>query len=91
MPPLPPPASELLPTPMILCHGGSLELVKILNNLGAVGCNDTRKRKEWLDIIRRRVWMKADLESHNVPTTDALRLHWHKCLLVLELWHLATD
>ena len=84
---------------MILCHGGSLELVKILNNLGAVACNDTHnrlsvqvvERKEWLDIIQRRVWMKADLESHNVPTTDALRLHWHKCLWVLELWHLATD
>ena len=84
---------------MILCHGGSLELVKILNNLGAVACNDTRnrlsvqvvERKEWLDIIQRRVWMKADLESHNVPTNDALRLHWHKCLWVLELCHLATD
>ena len=94
--PSPPPP---LPTPMILCHGGSLELVKILNNLGAVACNDTRnhlsvqvvERKEWLDIIQRRVWMKADLENHNVPTTDALRLHWHKCLWVLELCHLATD
>ena len=47
--------------------------------------------KEWLDIIRRRVWMRADLESHNVPTTDALRLHWHRCLWVLELWHSATE
>ena len=36
-PPPPPPASELLPTPMILCHGGSLELVKILNNFRSRG------------------------------------------------------
>lgn len=31
-------------TETVLCHGGSLELVKILNNLGAVVSNDTRCR-----------------------------------------------
>ena len=51
--PPPPSASELLPTPMILCHGGSLELVKILNNLGAVACNDTRNRLS-VQVVERK-------------------------------------
>lgn len=35
---------HVLLTEMILCHGGSFELVKIMNRIGAVACVDTANR-----------------------------------------------
>ena len=36
--------------------------------------------KQWLTLIRKAVWLRADNESQNVPTMEALRLHWYRCL-----------
>jgi hypothetical protein len=52
--------------------------------------DELETHKKWLDAIRRRVWMRADLKRHNVPSYDALKLHWHRSLWVLGLWHSAT-
>ena len=46
---------------------------------------------KWLAAIRRTVWLRADSDSGNVPTMEALQLHWHRCLWVLGLWHASTD
>ena len=47
--------------------------------------------KQWLTLIRKAVWLRADNESQNVPTMEALRLHWYRCLWVLGLWHSVTE
>ena len=52
--------------------------------------DNSERHKSWLDMIRRRVWMRADLERNNLPTLDALKLHWRRSLWVLGLWHSAT-
>lgn len=44
----------------------------------------------WLTLIRNGVWLRADSESQNVPTAEALQLHWFRCLWVLGLWHSST-
>ena len=43
---------------------------------------------EWLSLIRNGVWLRADCESLNVPSADALQLHWQRCLWVLHMWNL---
>ena len=45
----------------------------------------------WMDIIRRTVWLRADKESSNMPSTTALKLHWLRCLWVLSMWRGATE
>lgn len=46
---------------------------------------------QWLDLIRKTVWLRADNESKTLPTTEALELHWYRCLWVLGLWHSSTN
>lgn len=46
---------------------------------------------EWLDLIRRAVWLRADNEAQNMPSTEALRLHWNRCLWVLNMLHSSTE
>ena len=46
---------------------------------------------EWLTKIREVVWERADTEHNMLPTTEALRLHWKRCLWVLKMWHSAQD
>lgn len=45
----------------------------------------------WLDQIRKTVWLRADSETQNLPTTEALILHWYRTLWVLGLWHSSTS
>ena len=46
---------------------------------------------QWLALIRNGAWLRADNESQNVPTAEALQLHWHRCLWVLGLWHSSSE
>ena len=46
---------------------------------------------QWLEIIRRTVWERADTEDKTMPSTEALKLHWNRSLWVLEMWHQATS
>lgn len=47
--------------------------------------------KQWLALIRKAVWLRSDKDCQNVPTAEALRLHWHRCVWVLGIWHSATE
>lgn len=46
---------------------------------------------KWLGAIRKSVWQRADNENQNMPSTQALELHWHRCLWVLQIWYGATQ
>lgn len=46
---------------------------------------------KWMDIVRKTVWLRADKESSNMPSTTALKLHWLRCLWVLNMWRGATQ
>ena len=49
------------------------------------------KHEQWLDIIRKAIWIRADSESKNMPSTTALKLHWTQCLWVLQMWHKSVE
>ncbi|SMN01637.1 hypothetical protein SPONN_2737 [uncultured Candidatus Thioglobus sp.] len=63
--------------------------VSLYHSLSSTTLFDTHK--QWLALIRKAVWLRADKESQNVPTAEALRLHWYRCLWVLGIWHSATE
>ncbi len=49
-----------------------------------------QQHTQWLEAIRQGVWQRADSENQNMPSTEALQLHWRRCTWVLEMWHQAT-
>ena len=49
--------------------------------------NSVEKHEKWLGIIRKAIWLRADTESPNIPSTAALKLHWTRCSWVLKMWH----
>ena len=66
------------PSPVTLYHSVKAE-------------NAYEQHCQWMDIIRRTVWLRADKESSNMPSTTALKLHWLRCLWVLNMWRSATE
>ena len=46
---------------------------------------------KWLGIIRSKVQLCVDTERQRLPSTQALQLHWERCLWVLGMWHSATQ
>ena len=66
------------PSPITLYHSVKAE-------------NAYKQHCQWMDIIRRTVWLRADKESSNMPSTTALKLHWLRCLWVLNMWKSATE
>ena len=44
----------------------------------------------WLAIIRTTVRQRADMETKSMPSTEALLLHWRRCIWVVAMWHCAT-
>ena len=64
--------------------------VSLFNSLGSIA-DPWEAHSKWLALIREGVWLRADSEAQNVPTAEALRLHWSRSLWVLGLWHSSTD
>ncbi len=54
-------------------------------------CDTGKHHEEWMRSIRKTVWLRADKESDNVPSTDALRLHWRRSQWVLCMWNNSTQ
>ena len=50
----------------------------------------TECHEKWLTSIRRTVWQRADSEGHNVPSTEALMLHWRRSVWITAMWHSST-
>ena len=50
----------------------------------------TECHEKWLTTIRRTVWQRADSESHNMPSTEALKLHWERSTWITAMWHSST-
>ena len=46
---------------------------------------------KWLASIRKAVWLRADSDSKNIPSMEAIQLHWYRSLWVLDLWHKSTQ
>ena len=55
--------------------------IALYQSIGIV--NPLKHHEEWLQVIRKTIWLRADTESHNLPSTEALALHWKRCLWVL--------
>ena len=45
---------------------------------------------KWLSKIRSTVRQRPDRESDSMPSTEALGLHWKRCVWVLQMWNCAT-
>ena len=62
---------HVLLTEAVLCHGGTVELVKILNRLGAVASLDTVNRLS-THIVQTRLHegVKSDLKPHIFSTVS---------------------
>ena len=54
------------------------------------GISMTERHEKWLTSIRRTVWQRADSESHNMPSTEALKLHWRRSVWITAMWHSST-
>lgn len=54
-------------------------------------CTVWDHHNKWLSPIRKAVWQRADNECQNLPSTEALKLHWQRCVWVLQMWHSATN
>ena len=67
-----------LPSPVTLYHSMS------------ANCPE-RKHEQWLHHIRRAIWIRADSESKNMPSITALKLHWTRCLWVVNMWQKAIE
>ena len=63
--------------------------IALYQSIGIV--NPLKHHEEWLQVIRKTIWLRADTESHNLPSTEALALHWKRCLWVLQMWNSATQ
>ena len=73
-------------------HASAFELpspVSLYHSIAAQ--TDMEHHDKWLGIIRQTVWLRADTDSHNMPSTQALRLHWMRCTWVNGMWASATQ
>ncbi len=68
-------------------HTSPVALYNSISSTGDIWDTHTK----WLDLIRNGVWLRADSEANNVPTAEALRFHWYRCLWVLGLWNSSTN
>ena len=46
---------------------------------------------KWLGMIRQTIWLRTETAAHNLPSTEALKLHWIRTLWVLNMWHKTTE
>ena len=44
------------------------------------------QHEAWLDMVRSTCWVHVASPSEEVPSTDALRLHWMRSIWVLHMW-----
>ena len=69
-------------------HASAFECASPVTLYHSVMANNAiEKHETWLQIIRKAVWQRVDAESKNMPSTTALKLHWKRCLWVLDMWH----
>ena len=70
---------------------GTIQQALLLYHSVPPTSNTYKHHCNWMDIIRRTVWLRADKESSNMPSTTALKLHWLRCLWVLSMWRGAVE
>ena len=64
--------------------------IALYNSIGA--CTSSWEHHDkWLILIRQTIWMRTDIEAHNMPSTEALRLHWTRTVWVLQMWQSSTE
>ncbi len=71
--------------------GFKLDTPKALYNSIQGATSTLEHHSQWLNKIREVVWERADNEEHVLPSTEALKLHWTRCLWVLQMWKQATE
>lgn len=75
-------------------HASAFEFtspVALYNSVNVIGSDTYDTHKKWLTLIRKAVWLRADMETQNMPSVEALKLHWCRCLWILGLWHSSTE
>ena len=69
-------------------HASAFEFPSPVTLYHSVTTSNANERHEtWLHIIHKAIWLRADTESMNVPSTTALRLHWRGSLWVIHMWN----
>ena len=72
-------------------HSSAFELHTPEALFHSIEGNDvTECHEKWLTTIRRTVWQRADNESHNMPSTEALKLRWKRSMWITAMWHSST-
>ena len=56
-----------------------------------VGSSTLEKHVKWLQSIRSTVHQRAERECDSMPSTEALELHWQRCMWVIQYWKSAMD
>ena len=44
------------------------------------------QHKNWLNDIRRNIWHRIKFENENIPSIDALFLHWQRTCWISQMW-----
>ena len=68
-------------------HASAFEFPSPITLYHSISGNVNEKHEEWLHNIRQAVWLRADTENKNLPSTSSLQLHWMRCLWIIEMWH----
>ena len=50
-----------------------------------------QQHSKWLGVIRSTVHQRMENESDSMPSTEALGLHWKRCLWVIHVWNSASQ
>ena len=73
-------------------HASAFEFTSLVTLYHSVTAkNAIEKHDRWLHIMRKTVWLRADTESKNMPSTTALQLHWWRCSWIIGMWHKSTE
>ena len=68
-------------------HASAFEFASPVTLYHSITGSVAEKHEEWLQLIRQAVWLRAETESKNIPSTLSLKLHWLRSLWILEMWH----
>ena len=59
----------------------------LYNSLSDPSTETEEQHRIWLDTIRSTCWVYAGSAADELPSTDALYLHWKRSVWVINMWH----
>ena len=61
----------------------------LYNSIQDPSLDREKQHETWLDTIRSTCWVYAGSPADEVPSVDALYLHWRRSVWVINMWHQA--